>query len=41
LLVPPSTQGLVPDPRRSGRGAGPERPAPVGASGQRTTRHRL
>ena len=33
--------GLLPDPRRSGRRAGPSRTAPVGASRQRRTRHRI
>ena len=33
--------GLLPDPRRSGRRAGPSRTAPVGPSRQRRTRHRL
>jgi len=33
---PPSTR-----PRRSGRGAGPSRPDPVGAPRQRRTRHRI
>ncbi len=33
--------GLLPDPRRSGRRAGPSRTAPLGASRRRRTRHRL
>src|SRR5205823_13940225 len=33
--------GLLPDPRRSDRGAGPGRTAPVGPPRQRRTRHRL
>ena len=32
---------LLPDPRRSGRRTGPSRTAPVGASRQRRTRHRI
>ena len=37
----PRLPGLSPDPRRSGRGAGQSRPAPVGASRRRRTRHRI
>ena len=33
--------GLLPDPRRSGRGAGQSRTAPVGASRRCRTRHRI
>ena len=39
--VPHVFQAYYPDPRRSGRGAGQSRTAPVGAPRHRRTRHRL